>query len=412
MILCCRVLIVIALAVAVSLAMPLGKHAAAEPVVFDQYQISILRSLSSEVLAEIDDPSNKYMTDPSAIELGKHIFRDTSLSKNGKVSCAKCHQERRAFTDGLPKAFGLGLTGRNTPSLNGVAYQDWFYWDGRRDSLWSQALVPFEADIEMGVDRTFVVRKVLHNSTYLGLYKQAFGDDFIGKGDFWPANASPFGSDLTKASWNGLSEQQRQNINHVFSNVGKSIAAYEGTIGFVPSRFDTFISSLEQGQINTSILSKKELKGLKLYIDDKRTACLRCHNGPRLSNGGFHNIGTGTFAGPGIDLGRSLGLQAVLVDEFNCLGRYSDAAPDDCDELNYLQKDPHNMNYGAYKVPSLRNVVNTGPYYHDGRFATLDEVIEYYLNPPQLPYGKTHELTPLSLSKDEVGQLLAFLRTL
>jgi cytochrome c peroxidase len=160
------------------------------------------------------------------------------------------------------------------------------------------------------------------------------------------------------------------------------------------------------------ILSISAQKGLKLFIDGASTRCMECHNGPRFSNGGFHNIGTGSFSGLDIDLGRSLGMSAVVLDEFNCLGEYSDAPKHECQELRFMQNDAHNMSRGAFKTPSLRNVSNTGPYYHDGRFQSLEEVVGYYQKPPATPYGNTHELTPLTLSLPEIDSLLDFLQEL
>jgi cytochrome c peroxidase len=148
---------------------------------------------------------------------------------------------------------------------------------------------------------------------------------------------------------------------------------------------------------------------LRLFIDSSRTQCMQCHNGPQLTNGGFHNIGTGTFAGEVLDFGRALGIRAVLLDEFNCLGPYSDARPEDCQELRFLNRDAHIPMEGAFKTPSLRDVEKTAPYMHDGRHATLRAVLDYYNAPPQ---GSEHELRPLGLSDRELEDLEHFLRAL
>jgi cytochrome c peroxidase len=147
-------------------------------------------------------------------------------------------------------------------------------------------------------------------------------------------------------------------------------------------------------------------------MDKSRTQCLQCHNGPMLSNGGFHNIGSGNFTGELLDFGRVFGIRAVLTDEFNCLGPYSDAEPDDCQELTYLNTDSHVPLEGAFKVPSLRHLLQTAPYFHDGRFATLREVMEYYTTPPAFEVVGPHELRELHLSEDEVSELVQFLGTL
>lgn len=105
-------------------------------------------------------PGNRFADHPGAARLGKKLFFDTTLGADGELSCASWHQPERFFTDGLPRAIGIHHGGRNTPTVVGAAYQSWFYWDGRRDSLWSQALVPFEAADEMGSSRIALVRKI------------------------------------------------------------------------------------------------------------------------------------------------------------------------------------------------------------------------------------------------------------
>jgi cytochrome c peroxidase len=108
------------------------------------------------------------------------------------------------------------------------------------------------------------------------------------------------------------------------------------------------------------LLDAREVAGLRLFIDPARTQCLQCHNGPQLTNGGFHNLGTGTFTGAALDFGRALGIQGVLLDAFNCVGRYSDARSDDCRELRFLSTDAHVPLEGAFKTPTLRDVREDG----------------------------------------------------
>jgi cytochrome c peroxidase len=110
-----------------------------------------------------------------------------------------------------------------------------------------------------------------------------------------------------------------------------------------------------------------------------------------------------------LDFGRSLGIQGVLLDVFNCAGPYSDAKPDDCRELRFLSRDAHVPLEGAYKTPTLRDVARTAPYFHDGRFATLRDVLDYYNTPPT---NETHELRALGLGETELGDLERFLRAL
>src|SRR5690606_15553813 len=94
------------------------------------------------------DPSNRYGDDPRAAALGHQLFFDTRLSANGKVSCATCHDPGRDFQDGLPLAVGVGTNTRRTMPIAGTAYSPWMFWDGRKDSQWSQALGPLESPVE------------------------------------------------------------------------------------------------------------------------------------------------------------------------------------------------------------------------------------------------------------------------
>lgn len=179
------------------------------------------------------------------------------------------------------------------------------------------------------------------------------------------------------------------------------------------TRFDRYVDRLVEGgeEAAVELLTPQEIAGARLFIDEKRTQCLQCHNGPMMTNGGFHNIGTGNFTGEHLDFGRVFGVRAVLMDEFNCLGSYSDADPDDCLELRFLNTSPHVPLEGAFKVPSLRNVASTAPYMHDGSLGTLEAVIAHYRDAPRRD-GPPHELRPLDLSQTEAEQLLAFLRSL
>jgi cytochrome c peroxidase len=116
---------------------------------------SILRSLWIKSLGPIPvDRSNKFSDDARAAALGKKLFFEDKFSGNEKVSCATCHREDYFFTDNLPQSHGMDTTPRRSMPLIGVAYNSWFFWDGRTDSLWSQALGPIENKLEHGISRT------------------------------------------------------------------------------------------------------------------------------------------------------------------------------------------------------------------------------------------------------------------
>lgn len=360
-------------------------------------------------------PSNRFEANAAAADFGAKLFFDKALSGNGTMSCASCHVPEKYFTDGRARSIGMRESGRNTPTVVGAAYQSWFYWDGRRDSLWSQALIPFEAAGEMGGSRVAVVRRIGTVPGYRDAYESIFGPfpKELLEARF-PTHAGPFGDDAVRSAWERLKPGEQRRFNQVYANVGKAIAAYERTLLPGPSRFDRYVATLEETAIpgRDSSLSADEIAGFKLLIDEPKTRCLRCHNGPMWTNGGFHNVGTGNFDGERLDFGRVFGLRSVLLDEFNCLGPFSDAGRDACSELRFLNKEAHVPLEGAFKTPSLRNVAATAPYGHDGRFANLDQVLRYYNNPPPADRARPHELVPLGLSDTQLAQLRAALLAL
>lgn len=388
--------------------------AQAEFIPWNDRELRILQSFNLKNLGPPPpQPSNAYADNTAAASFGKKLFFDKRLSANGELSCASCHEPELYFTDGKPRGVGVNATGRNTMTVVGSAHQRWFYWDGRRDSLWSQALIPFEAPDEMGSSRTAVLKQVIADPALSSDYREIFGPfpDKLNTENL-PDHAGPYANDKGKDSWHRLGQQQQRRVNTVYSNLGKAIGAYERTLQYAPSRFDRYLDELAQGKTGNSLLSEEEMSGARLFIDAKKTQCLQCHNGPALSNGDFHNIGTGNFSGKHLDFGRVFGLQAVLIDEFNCLGSYSDAKADQCTELRFLKQDAHVPLEGSYKTPSLRNVAATAPYFHDGSRATLEEILAHYSVPPDMKVTGGHELRRLDLSAEEMSQLASFLRAL
>lgn len=369
-----------------------------------------IRSLSLAALPKKPTAhSNRVANSAAAAELGEKLFFDKRLSANGAFSCASCHQPERAFTDGKTRAIGVHATGRNTPTVIGLAWQEWFYWDGRKDSLWSQALVPFEAADEMGASRTLVLNIVSGDADYLRLYENVFGEfpRQLSNGAL-PAQAGPLGDSQTQDAWYRIPKPLQKLINVTYANLGKAIAAYERQLEPETTRFDRYAEFVANGgETGAATLTDEEIAGLALFLDQPKTQCLRCHNGPLLSNQGFHNIASGNFSGEFIDFGRAMGIQAALMDEFNCVGPYSDASTQDCKHLLYLNRDPHGLR-GAFKTPTLRNIAATAPYFHDGRYATLAQVIDHYRREHEL----ISEIQPIELTDIEAAQLAAFLATL
>jgi cytochrome c peroxidase len=208
--------------------------------------------------------------------------------------------------------------------------------------------------------------------------------------------------------WFRLSNSKKKIINTAFANIGKAIAAYERTLLPKPTRFDLYVEQLLEIEDHKVQLTPQEKQGIRLFIDDAKTQCLQCHNGPLLTNGGFHSIATGNFDGERLDFGRMFGIQAVLIDEFNCLGYYSDADQKECHQLRFLNPNQHLE--GAFKTPSLRNLKMTAPYFHDGRFDHLEEVLSHYNHPPT--DNGNHEIRPMNLSDNELQSIAAFLAML
>lgn len=378
--------------------------------------VELVASLSIDALGPMPgDPSNRVSRDPGAVALGRALFFDPGLSRTGRIACASCHEPERFFTDGLAKAMGLEQSGRNAPTLVGSGYGKWFTWDGRRDSMWAQAVTPIESLGEMGSTRLEAVRYVLSHAEHGPAYEALFGAAPAALRDAGlPGRAGPFADAAAKAAWAALKPETQTAISAAYANIGKTMDAFQRELSPTPSRFDRYARALVGGGAAAAdkILTADERAGLRLFVDDSRTQCLRCHNGPLFTNFGFHNADTGSVTPPNYDLGRSIGVQAARVDPFNCLGPFSDAPPTGCKELRFADTvHTGGRKRGAFKVPTLRNVGATGPYMHDGRFTTLLQVLAHYREPTP-PETSRHELARTRLTDAEAGQIIAFLNTL
>jgi cytochrome c peroxidase len=373
-------------------------------------EISSLRGLWIGSLPALPpDPSNKVADDPRAVVLGRQLFFDTRLSSTGTVACASCHLPALGFQDGKPLGQGVGTTARRTMPIAGAAYSPWLFWDGRKDSLWAQALGPLESAVEHGGSRTQYAHVI--DRQYRSEYAALFGalPDLSDPARF-PASAGPIVDPAARDAWDNMTPADRDVVSRIYANLGKAIAAYERTIMPEPSRFDRYVEALlnDDREAMRGALAPNEIAGLRLFVG--KGQCINCHNGPLFTNNDFHN--TGVPAAPGLpaDTGRAQGVRQVLADEFNCLSRYSDAAPADCGELRFAKTDDHALER-QFKPPSLRNVALRAPYMHAGQFQTLREVLDHYNRAPAAPGGHS-ELKPLSLSEQELAQLEAFLRSL
>lgn len=335
----------------------------------------VVQSLSLAALAAAPPPS---VSDEKVRALGRDLFFDARLSKTGTVSCATCHRPEFYLSDGRARSSGLKRLQRNAPTLLGAGHLSFYGWDGRKDSLWAQALAPFEAVGEHGLTRIDVVRLVLTH----------YGDRFR---EIYPATeltasdvslripARPVSEDSTPAqheAWSKLSAAQQVEITRTFARIGNALAQFIRRLPFTEAPFDAYVKAVRAGDpTGGGHLSESAVRGLRAFIGAGR--CVTCHNGPLLSDGQFHNLGLPPVVGVSdSDSGRREGARLVKKDEFRC-----DVAPitydGDCGELRYL--DPEFPAFvGAFKTPTLRNVEKTAPYMHAGHFDTLQGVVEFY----------------------------------
>lgn len=354
-----------------------------------QFTAADIQYLSQFSLTQLPLPntaSNQYAFNPEAATLGHKLFFDKNLSDNRKISCAHCHQASKYFTDGLATSIGLSQTKRNAPTIIGAVYGPWKYWDGRKDSLWSQALAPIQDAKEHGFSREKTAALIEKN--YREAYESVFGK--INDAD----------------------------IDLIFANVGKAIMAYQLNLNIPASPFDEFIASLTSDsnpKTLKNLMSEDQVSGLRLFVG--KAGCVSCHNGPLFSNFEFHNVGV-PESSELVDLGRYNGIELLRDDEFNCLSKWSDAEKDQCEEIIYLKKQGQEL-IGAFKTPSLRNIAMTAPYMHAGQFATLKDVVAHYNKPSppvfvrdQHPARPHFDILPLNLSEKEQQQLVSFLESL
>lgn len=242
------------------------------------------------------------------VRLGRALFYDAGLSANGRISCASCHRQERAFTDG--RKFSIGVDGiptrRNAMSLANLLWVRNFFWDGRSHSLEEQASVPMTDPHEMDQPAEVSAAKLRSNTGYRKLFKAAFGDDAV-TGD----------------------------------RIVKALAQFERTLISAQAPYDRYLAG-------SYVPTPEEQRGMDLFMGHPssmaRVNCVHCHGSPRLMVELFHNNGL-------------------------------DAEPADFGREDFTRDV---SDRGRFRVPTLRNIAVTGPYMHDGRFATLNEVLDHY----------------------------------
>lgn len=254
--------------------------------------------------------------------LGRVLFYDKLLSENNSIACASCHQQEAGFSD-KGKSFSEGFEGkfttRNSMSVVNTADNGIYFWDGRTPTLEALALQPVRNHIEMGLDKiTNLEKKLAEAPYYTALFEKAFGS-----------------KEITR------------------DKISKALAQFVHSLVSRNSKFDIGLNT------NFSNFTPAEKRGEELFL--KQLYCGQCHNGRDLDGQG------GNFGwNGGNDLNRSaanIGL-AVNYSDPGFGGLFSGAEAI--------------ASNGVFKVPSLRNVALTAPYMHDGRFKTLEEVIDHY----------------------------------
>jgi cytochrome c peroxidase len=264
------------------------------------------------------------------VELGRHLFYDTRLSGNGTMSCATCHQQARAFTDG--RALALGSTGqlhfRHTMSLVNVAYNSQNGWASTlHPELEEQMLIPLfgEEPVELGLAGrdAELFERLRAEPRYQALFPRAF-----------PADADPF----------------------VLRNLVRAIAAFERVILSYRSPFDRYAFGGDADAI-----SESAKRGEALFFSED-LECFHCHGGFNFANSVRHD---GTFFDE--TTFHNTGL-------YNVDGRGAYPAHDT--GLMRQTEDPAHM--GRFRAPTLRNIMVTAPYMHDGSIADIDGVIDHY----------------------------------
>lgn len=324
------------------------------------------------------DPTNPKGDDPAAAAFGKQLFLDKRLSPSGKVSCGSCHDETKEFQDGVPQSTaGVTTVDRNSPAIALAAHARWQFWDGRADTLWMQALGPFENDKEFGSSRLFVAHSVVTN--YASAYSAVFGTapDLSNTSRF-PPSGKP-----GDPSWQAMTAADQKTVTDLFVNVGKAIAAFERSLRVKPNKLDAYVGG------DLSALSAAEKTGLAAFFG---TGCVQCHWGPRLTDDAFHpdRYPTGRQDGQP-DRGRIDGVGQLLANEF--------AQPHPG-----LKSVPSQL--GSFKTTPLRGIAGSAPYGHGGTLATLQDVARNY-SLAGLPMSDSRAVGPTEIWLPQFAQIHA-----
>ena len=361
------------------------------------------------------DPTNAVADSDAAARLGQALFFDERLSGPGDVSCATCHVPAKSWTDGKKVGSAISELQRNTMSLWNVAGNRWFFWDGRKDTLWSQALGPLEDPREHGGSRLQYAHLIAGDPDLRRAYEGVFGAlPDLSDGARFPAQGRPVENEPEHPhalAWIAMNSADQDAVNAIFADLGKALAAFERKLVSRRSAFDVFVEGVREGDAQKlGALDASALRGAKLFTGKGR--CHLCHDGPAFSDLEFHDNRVRPQEGD-LDLARFRGIQLVQADPFNGAGAYSDAPDDAARAKLALVQTEHNV--GTWKTPSLRNVALTPPYMHEGQIATLADVVEFYSTlrgaHPGMKGGE-RLIQPLNLTSEEKQDLVRFLESL
>ena len=372
------------LALALNLALA-GAGLAATPQLLDftAEELQRIQSHGPWPPAPQRDASNRVEDQPAAVQLGRRLFFDASLSLSGRVSCASCHVPARAFQDGRPAPADPAPGQRNTPSLLDVAQQRWFGWDGAHDSLWAASMTPLLTGGEMAATPAFLAARVRSSPPLHAAYLRSFA------------------------------QRPPDDDQQLVVNLGKALAAYQVTLVSPRTAFDHFRDALARGDHRAAgRYPLAAQRGLRIFIGDGN--CSVCHSGASFSNGEFADIGVPFFVSGGVDAGRHVGLQRLLASPLNRLGPHNDAGTADPRAVQTRHVLPQHRNFGEFRVPGLRQLPHTAPYMHDGSLATIADVVRHYseLNEERLHADGERILRPLRLDAGQAADLVDFLRSL
>lgn len=309
---------------------------------------------------------------PEVVALGEKLFLDKRLSADDSVSCSTCHDPDKGFVDHKPVSEGVQKQKgqRNAPTVLNAMFNATQFWDGRAPSLEEQAKLPILNPVEMAQKSPDdVVRKVRGIPEYASAFQKLFGRDVT------------------------------------YDDLAFAIASFERTQYAGNAPFDRFIQGDEKA------IDESAKRGWALFNGKGR--CTSCHAGnavsPLFSDQKFHNIGIAAHKQDFPSLARE-GLQVVRtgdekqIDELALNSKFS--------ELGRFLVTKLENDVGAFKTPTLRNVLVTGPYMHDGSLDTLWDVMDHYnkggVPNPYLDGG----MQRLGLTEGEIDDMVAFLATL